>query len=85
MKPSAGRAIVFGLMFDVPFAGIVAQFLHYMMGLRRLGWEVWYVEDSGAWPYDPARRSTSADPRASIARVANELDRHGSPRSRRSG
>jgi hypothetical protein len=77
MKPSAGRAIVFGLMFDVPFAGIVAQFLHYMMGLRRLGWEVWYVEDSGAWPYDPARRSTSADPRASIARVANELDRHG--------
>ncbi len=77
MKPSAGRAVVFGLMFGVPFAGIVAQFLHYMLGLRRLGWDVWYVEDSGAWPYDPARRSTAADPRASIARVAAELDRHG--------
>jgi hypothetical protein len=77
MSRTAGRAVVFGLMFDVPFAGIVAQFLHYLLGLRRLGWDVWYVEDSVSWPYDPARRSTAADPRASIARVARELDRHG--------
>jgi hypothetical protein len=77
VSPSVGRVVVFGLMFDVPFAGIVAQFLHYLFGLRRLGWDVWYVEDSVSWPYDPARRSTAADPRASIARVARELDRHG--------
>jgi hypothetical protein len=74
---NAGRAVVFGLMFEWPFAGIVAQFLHYLLGLRRLGWDVWYVEDSVSWPYDPARRSSTVDPRASIARVARELDRHG--------
>jgi hypothetical protein len=77
MRPSAGRVVVFGLMFQLPFAGIVAQFLHYLIGLRGLGWDVWYVEDSKSWPYDPEGRSTAADPRASIARVARELERHG--------
>ena len=77
MSPTHGRAVVFGLMFQLPFAGIVAQFLHYMLGFRRLGWDVWYVEDSMSWPYDPATRSTAVDPHASIARVARELERHG--------
>lgn len=77
MSRTQGRVVVFGLMFQVPFAGIVAQFLHYMLGFRSLGWDVWYVEDSMSWPYDPARRTTAADPRASIARVARELERHG--------
>jgi hypothetical protein len=74
---SAGRALVFGLMFDLPYAGIVAQFLHYLVGMRRLGWDVWYVEDSLSWPYDPATRSDAADPEAAVARVARELHRHG--------
>jgi hypothetical protein len=73
----AGRALVFGLMFDLPYAGIVAQFLHYLLGMRRLGWDVWYVEDSLSWPYDPASRTDAADPGALVARVARELDRHG--------
>ena len=77
MRPSEGRVVVFGLMFQLPFAGIVAQFLHYMVGMRQLGWDVWYVEDTLSWPYDPVRRSLSADPSASVARVARELDRHG--------
>jgi hypothetical protein len=74
---NAGRAVVFGLMFDLPYAGIVAQFLHYLLGMRRLNWDVWYVEDSLSWPYDPASRTDAAHPDAAIARVARELDRHG--------
>lgn len=73
----ATRVVVFGLMFDLPFAGIIAQFLHYLVGLRDLGYDVWYVEDSLSWPYDPARRTMSADPDASIRSVAAVLARYG--------
>jgi hypothetical protein len=69
--------IVFGVMFDLPFAGIVVQFLQYLIGLRRLGWDVWYVEDSRAWPYDPARRDAARDAATSVRTVAPILDRHG--------
>ena len=79
MTPShkEGRAIVFGLMFDLPFAGIVVQFLAYLSGLRRLGWDVWYVEDSLSWPYDPTARTSATDPAAGVARVGEVLARHG--------
>ena len=32
------------------------------LGLRPLGWDVWYVEDSLSWPYDPAARNDAPDP-----------------------
>jgi hypothetical protein len=73
----ARTAIVFGLMFDLPFAGIVLQFLQYMIGLRRLGWDVWYVEDSRSWPYDAAGRDAAAGAEQSVRSVAPVLERHG--------
>jgi hypothetical protein len=76
-SPRRGPIIVFGLMFDLPYAGIVMQFLHYLRGLRALGWDVWYVEDSLSWPYDPAARIPSVDPVAGIDRVARALADHG--------
>ena len=72
-----GTAIVFGLMFDLPYAGILMQFLHYMIGLRRLGWDVWYVEDSTSWPYDAVGRDAAADAAQSVRAVAPFLERHG--------
>jgi len=52
-KPSKGKIIVFGIIFWYPLAGVTYQFLHYLMGLRRLGYDPYYVEDSGRWIYDP--------------------------------
>lgn len=72
-----GVVIVFGLMFDLPYAGIVVQFLNYLVGLRRLGWDVWYVEDSLGWPYDPRARNSAARPTSQVASVASVLARHG--------
>jgi hypothetical protein len=74
---SPGAAIVFGLMFDLPFAGILLQFLQYMIGLRRLGWDVWYVEDSRGWPYDAVGRDAAADAEQNVRAVAPFLERHG--------
>jgi hypothetical protein len=45
----------------MPLAGVAWQAVHYLVGLQQLGWEVWYVEDGGANPYDPRISSVSMD------------------------
>lgn len=41
-----GTIVVWGLLASYPFGGMTWQVLHYLAGLRRLGFDVWYVEDS---------------------------------------
>src|SRR5207244_4394540 len=60
MRPHL-RIVVFGLFGHLPWAGIAWQVLHYLEGFRRLGCEVYYVEDMGGWPYDPQRDTVSED------------------------
>lgn len=74
---SRGTLIVSGILFWYPLSGVTFQFLHYLLGLRRLGWDVYYVEDSGRWVYDPVRRELTPDPRANIARVEPVLRAYG--------
>ena len=76
-RPSKGRIIVFGILFGYPLAGVTYQFLHYLLGLRRLGYDPYYVEDSGRWVYNPWIHDTSRDAAANIAAVAPVLEAHG--------
>ena len=50
---SRKRIVVMGFMAGCPIAGVVWQHIHYIVGLRRLGHEVFYIEDSARLPYDP--------------------------------
>src|SRR5688572_19189592 len=46
------RIIVTGLIAQHPQLGGVAwDYLQYPLGLHRLGHDVYYIEDSGEWPY----------------------------------
>ncbi len=72
-----GRIIVFGLMFWYPLAGVTYQFLHYLLGLQELGYDVWYVEDSGRWVYDPTLNDLSPDASGNVGLVAPVLAAHG--------
>ena len=45
------RIIVMGFMGGCPIAGVIWQHIHYIVGLQRLGHEVYYVEDSARYPY----------------------------------
>ena len=47
--------LVLHLAGQIPLAGVAWQALHHVLGLRRLGHDVWYIEDSGARPYDPRK------------------------------
>ena len=58
-------------------AGVAWQAIHYLLGLRRLGWDAYYVEDSGAAPYDPRHGGRTDDPSYSVGYVADVMRRIG--------
>jgi len=72
-----GKIIVSGIAFWYPLAGVAWQFVHYLLGLKRLGYDVYYVEDSARDLYDPVRNDFTADPAANIEAVAPFLEYHG--------
>ncbi len=47
------RIIVMGFMGSCPIAGVIWQHVHYIVGLQRLGHDVFYIEDSARLPYNP--------------------------------
>src|ERR1043166_2198010 len=47
------RIVVMGFMGSMPIAGVVWQHIHYIVGLQRLGHDVYYIEDSARLPYNP--------------------------------
>jgi len=55
------RIVVLGFMGGCPVAGVIWQHLHYIVGLQRLGHEVWYVEDGSRYPYDPEAFTITED------------------------
>jgi hypothetical protein len=60
-------------MCEEPVAGVVWQVLHYLIGLERLGFEVYYVEWRGNWlphPIDPA--ADAGWPRVMVGEVLQE-------------
>jgi hypothetical protein len=59
------RIVVAGYIVKGPLAGFAWHHLQYVMGLARLGHDVYFLEDSGdsRWCcYDPSRNITDSDP-----------------------
>lgn len=75
--PRKGKIIVFGILFWYPLAGVTYQFLHYLIGLRRLGYDPYYIEDSARWVYDPQLNDLSPNAAGNIAAVLPALRTHG--------
>jgi GT2 family glycosyltransferase/glycosyltransferase involved in cell wall biosynthesis len=44
------RVVVLGMLSKMPVAGVMWQTVHYVLGLHRLGFEVYYVEAHGRTP-----------------------------------
>lgn len=71
------RIVVAGGVGAMPFAGVAWQVLQYLEGLRRLGHEVFYLEDTQRWPYDPVADTVCDDAGPAIAYVAKLMQRLG--------
>jgi hypothetical protein len=76
-KPCKGSIIVSGILFWFPLAGVTYQFLHFLIGLRRLGYDPYYIEDSGRWIYDPTLNDLSPDAKGNLSAVVPILEAHG--------
>lgn len=46
--PTRGTIVFWGFLATYPFGGFTWQVLHHLRGARRLGFDVWYVEDTGS-------------------------------------
>ena len=55
------RIVVTGLLGQYAFGGVTWDYIQYLLGFRSLGHEVWYLEDSGTWPYNPVVETITAD------------------------
>jgi hypothetical protein len=74
---SRGRIVVLHFVGQMPLGGIAWQAMQYVLGLERLGFEAWYVEDHGANPYDPRISSVTMDCAYNVAYVRRMMERYG--------
>jgi hypothetical protein len=59
--PAGKNIILLHLTGQYPLAGVAFQAWHYVAGLAQLGYDVHYIEDSGAAPYNPLARNVLDD------------------------
>lgn len=67
------RIVVVGTLASMPYAGMAWMHMQITAGLRRLGHDVYYMEASSVWPYDPVRKLKVKDSNYAVpylARVA---------------
>jgi hypothetical protein len=70
-----GRVVLWGLLAQSPFGGMTWQVLHHLGGLRRLGFDVWYVEDSDRPVYDPETFWGTFDVNKNVEYLARQMER----------
>ena len=78
MSTSSLRVVVTGLMAQYPLGGMTWHYLQYVLGLRRLGHDVYYLEDTGDAVYSPgAGGSTIRDCTFNVEYLARVMARFG--------
>jgi len=68
------RLIILGSIGRIPFAGMAWEALHYLEGFRRLGHEIYYIEDTQSWPYDPEQDASSPNCQPAVKYIAQVMD-----------
>lgn len=68
------KAVVTGMMATYPVGGVAWDYGQYALGLERLGFEVYYLEDTGLDSYHPVKREYGPDYGYGIASLQQSLD-----------
>src|SRR5204863_9999766 len=71
------RIIVTGLVGQYAFGGVAWDYLQYVEGFRQLGHEVFYLEDTEMWPYDPVNDTIGADCSYNVRYLGDVMTRLG--------
>ena len=62
--------IVTGYAATYPVGGATWDYLQYVLGLKRLGHRVYYLEDTGRWMWDVTQNTFSDDASSNAAYLA---------------
>ncbi|OLD63336.1 MAG: hypothetical protein AUI47_09485 [Acidobacteria bacterium 13_1_40CM_2_68_5] len=71
------RVIVTGLIAQYPLGGVTWDYVQYLLGFARLGHDVYYLEDTGQWPYNPVAGALGADCAYNVGYLAKVMSRFG--------
>jgi hypothetical protein len=71
------KVLFAGIIARYPFGGVTWCSLMYLLGLRALGHEVFYIEDTGECVYDPAQNTRAIDPRYGTTYIHTSLEPFG--------
>lgn len=71
------RIVVLGMMGRCPYGGQTWLYLNWLLGLCKLGHDVWYVEDDTVWPYDPVQGRVTDDCTYAVAHIKGAMERIG--------
>ncbi len=74
---SSLRIIVTGLIAQYPLGGVTWDYVQYVLGLARLGHDVYYLEDSGQWPYNPLEGGVDKECAYNVNYLAGVMSRFG--------
>ena len=74
---SSLRIIVAGLIAQYPLGGVAWDYLQYVLGLARLGHDVYYLEDTGQWPFNPVEGGLAKDCTFNVEYLADIMSRYG--------
>jgi hypothetical protein len=77
VPPRREPLLVLHIVGQYPMAGVAWQAVHYLLGFQALGWDVYYVEDSGAPPYDPTAGGVTGECGYAVRYVADVMGRVG--------
>jgi hypothetical protein len=70
------RIVVTGLAALHPVGGVAWDYLQYVIGLHRLGHDVYYFEDTWSWPYHPIRKTQVPTGDYSAQMIGRFFDRY---------
>ena len=69
------RIVVSGLIAQYPLGGVAWDYAQYPAGLAALGHDVYYIEDTGQWPYNPAQAALTDDCSFNVRHLASVMER----------
>jgi hypothetical protein len=71
------RIIVTGQIAQYPLGGVTWFYLQYVLGLARMGHDVFYIEDSGQAPYHPGQQGLAKTPTFSVEYLSGVMAQFG--------
>lgn len=74
---SSLRIIVTGIIAQYPLGGVTWDYIQYVLGLARLGHDVYYLEDTGQWPYNPTEGGLGKECEYNVNYLAEVMSRFG--------